>query len=95
MSVLVIVEHDSKSLNPALRNVASAALKISSDFDALVIGHDCQNIAKQASFVQGCNKVILIDSLEYKHQLTFPESLLYVTELLDASIGEADQLLLL
>ncbi|KTD51789.1 electron transfer flavoprotein subunit alpha [Legionella quinlivanii] len=69
MSVLVIAEHDNKQLHPASLNTLAAALQLDDKPVFLVIGHDCQSVAEQASAVAGVHSVLLVDNPCYAHQL--------------------------
>ncbi|MEP4126249.1 MAG: electron transfer flavoprotein subunit alpha/FixB family protein, partial [Lentilitoribacter sp.] len=41
MSVLIIAEHDNKSLKPATLNTVTAATQIDADVHILVVGFEC------------------------------------------------------
>lgn len=69
MSVLVIAEHDNKSLKPATLNTVTAATQIDSDVHVLVAGFECQTVVEQASKVSGVTKVLVADNSAYEHQL--------------------------
>ncbi|MEO9273827.1 FAD-binding protein [Marinomonas sp. 5E14-1] len=69
MSVLIIAEHDNKSLKPATLNVVTAATKIDSEVHLLVAGFECQTVVEQAAQVSGVMKVMVADNAVYEHQL--------------------------
>ena len=69
MSVLIIAEHDNKSLKPATLNTVAAATQIDSDVHLLVVGSECQTVVEQASQVAGVTKVLVADNAVYEHQL--------------------------
>jgi|TARA_R110000868_G_scaffold180529_8_gene421157 electron transfer flavoprotein alpha subunit len=69
MTVLVYVEHDNQELKSESLKLIHAASQIDSDIHALVVGADCQNVAKQASAVQGVTKVLCADNAQYTYQL--------------------------
>ncbi|OTG83673.1 electron transfer flavoprotein subunit alpha/FixB family protein [Acinetobacter sp. ANC 4648] len=69
MSILVIAEHDNKTLNGATLNVVAAAQKIGGDITVLVAGSGAQAVADQAAKVAGVSKVLLADNAAYAHQL--------------------------
>lgn len=69
MSVLIIVEHDNKSLKPATLNTVAAASQIDADVHVLVVGFECQTVVEQAAQVAGVNKVLVADNAVYEHQL--------------------------
>ena len=69
MSTLVIAEHDNEALRPVTLNVVAAAQAIGSDFDILVAGHGCADVAEEAAKVGGAGKVLLADQAAYEHSL--------------------------
>ena len=79
MSILVIAEHDNKSLSGSSLNTITAAKQIGSDISILVIGNDCNEVAKQSSLIDGIKNIILVDSIEYKNFLAENISLLILS----------------
>ncbi len=69
MSILVIAEHDNKSLKPATLNTVTAASQIGGDIHLLVAGFECQTVVEQAAAVAGVAKVLVADNQAYEHQL--------------------------
>lgn len=69
MSVLIIAEHDNKSLKPATLNTVAAASQIDADVHVLVVGFECQTVVEQAAQVASVNKVLVADNAVYEHQL--------------------------
>lgn len=69
MSVLIIAEHDNKSLKPATLNAVTAATQIDADVHLLVAGFECQTVVEQATLVAGVTKVMVADNAVYEHQL--------------------------
>ncbi|OUR69539.1 electron transfer flavoprotein subunit alpha [Marinomonas sp. 42_23_T18] len=69
MSILIIAEHDNANLKPATLNTLAAATQIGGDVDVLVVGSDCQAVAKQAVQAQGVTRVLLADNAVYEYQL--------------------------
>jgi electron transfer flavoprotein alpha subunit len=69
MSVLVVAEHDHKSIKPVTLNVVAAARKIDSDVHLLVAGSDCSGAVEAAAKVHGITKVLKCDSAEYQKRL--------------------------
>jgi electron transfer flavoprotein alpha subunit len=69
MSVLVIAEHDQKSIKPVTLNVIAAARQIDSDVHLLVAGSDCSGAIDEASKIHGIGKVLTCDSPEYQKRL--------------------------
>ncbi len=69
MSILVLAEHDNKTLNGATLNVVAAAQKIGGDITILVAGSGAQAVADAAAKVAGVSKVLLADNAVYAQQL--------------------------
>ena len=69
MSVLVLAEHDHKSIKPVTLNVIAAARKIDADVHLLVAGTDCAGAAEAAGKIHGIAKVIKCDAPELSHRL--------------------------
>ncbi|WP_326518368.1 FAD-binding protein [Acinetobacter sp. CAAS 2-6] len=69
MSILVIAEHDNKTLNSATLHVVAAAQKIGGDITVLVAGSGAQAVADAAAKVAGVGKVLLADNAVYANQL--------------------------
>ena len=69
MALLVLAEHDGKSLKPATLNALAAAHAIGGDVHLLVAGKDCGGAAEGASKLQGIAKVLLADDAAYDHML--------------------------
>jgi len=69
MRILVVAEHDSAALKPAVLNTISAAQKIGGDIDVLVAGHNCAGAAKSAAQIPGAKKVLVADAAQYAHPL--------------------------
>jgi electron transfer flavoprotein alpha subunit len=73
MSILVIAEHDNKTLKSATRNAVTAAGKLGGDIAILVAGHNAQGAIDAAAKIQGVSKVLVADAAELEHGL--PENL--------------------
>jgi electron transfer flavoprotein alpha subunit len=73
MSVLVIAEHDNRTLKAATLPAVAAAGEIAkaagSDVHILVAGKDCRGVAETAAKVAGAAKVLLADDAAYDHGL--------------------------
>jgi electron transfer flavoprotein alpha subunit len=61
MTVLVIAEHDNKSLALATLATLTAAKEFKDPIHLLIIGHECDNVADEASEYDGLEKVCLIE----------------------------------
>jgi electron transfer flavoprotein alpha subunit len=60
--VLVVAEHDNKSVKKATLNTVAAAQKLGSDIHLLVAGHQAGEAAKAAASVSGVSKVLHADA---------------------------------
>jgi electron transfer flavoprotein alpha subunit len=71
MSVLVVAEHDGRTLKPATLPAVAAASEIAeaagSDVHILVAGKDCRGVAEAAAQIAGVAKVLLADDDAYDH----------------------------
>ncbi|HCG7672184.1 TPA: FAD-binding protein [Vibrio parahaemolyticus] len=68
MKNLIIAEHDNNQLHADTLKVVNAASQASQDNTLLVIGYQCEEVAQQASRVDGIAKVICIDDESLVHQ---------------------------
>ena len=68
MTILVIAEHDQKSLKSATLNTLGAALKIGGDVHVLVAGSNCMSAAEQAAQYAGVAQVKIADAAHYADQ---------------------------
>ncbi len=73
MSILVIAEHDNKTIKSNTLNTIHAATKLSGDIHVLVVGFQCQQVAEQVAKISDVKKVICADHEVYQHHL--PENL--------------------
>jgi electron transfer flavoprotein alpha subunit len=69
MPILVIAEHDNKSLKPATLNAIGAAKKLGEDIHVLVAGSGCGAVADAASKCEDVSKVLKADNASLEHQL--------------------------
>jgi electron transfer flavoprotein alpha subunit len=60
--ILVVAEHDHKSVRKATLNALAAAQKIGGDIDVLVAGHGAGEAAKAAAQIPGVRKVLHADA---------------------------------
>lgn len=67
--ILVIAEHHNQQLQPATRNVVTAAKEMGDDIHILVAGSDCDAVASQAASINGVSKVLVADAEHYKWPL--------------------------
>ena len=70
MAVLVIAEHDNRTLKPATLNAAAAAKELGDPaLDVLVAGKECAAVAEAAARIEGVRKVLFADDEAYDHGL--------------------------
>jgi len=62
MAVLVLAEHDSKTVKKATLNAVAAAQKLGDDIHVLVAGHNAGEAAKAATQIAGVKKVLHADA---------------------------------
>ncbi|MCZ6359380.1 electron transfer flavoprotein subunit alpha/FixB family protein [Vibrio parahaemolyticus] len=68
MKNLIIAEHDNNQLHADTLKVVNAASQAGQDNTLLVIGYQCEEVAQQATRVDGIAKVICIDDESLVHQ---------------------------
>ena len=69
MAALVIADHDNKHLRDTTNKTISAAQKLSSDIDVLVLGKDARAVADAAAKIAGVRKVLLAESEALAHEI--------------------------
>lgn len=69
MAILLIAEHDNRTLNPATLSALRAAQQIGGEISLLVAGSDCRGVAEAAARQEGINRVLLADNPAYAHGL--------------------------
>src|SRR5256714_8242822 len=69
MAVLVLAEHDKKTIRKATLNAVAAAQKIGGDLHVLVAGHQAGDAAKAATQIAGVAKVLHADAPHLAEQL--------------------------
>ncbi len=69
MAVLLIAEHDNKSLKDSTAKAMTAAQALGGPVDILVAGQDAKPAADAAAKIAGAGKVLLADDAQYGHQL--------------------------
>ena len=62
MAVLLLAEHDNKTLAPATAKVLTAAGGFGGDIDILVAGEGCRAVAEAAAKLEGVRKVLLAEA---------------------------------
>ena len=69
MVVLLLAEHDNKSLAPATAKALAAAVKFGREVDILVAGQDAQGVAEAAAKLAGVRKVLVADAPQLQQRL--------------------------
>ncbi len=69
MAVLVLAEHDNKSLRKATLNTVAAAQKIGGDVHVLVAGHHAAGVAQAAAQIPGVKQVLHGDAPQLGEEL--------------------------
>ncbi|SER41330.1 electron transfer flavoprotein alpha subunit apoprotein [Azotobacter beijerinckii] len=69
MAILVIAEHDNRTLKGATLNTLGAAALLGGEVHLLVAGLACGAVAAQAAAIPGVSKVLVADAAVYEHQL--------------------------
>ncbi|OGT47362.1 MAG: electron transfer flavoprotein subunit beta [Gammaproteobacteria bacterium RIFCSPHIGHO2_12_FULL_41_15] len=69
MRVLIIIEHNQGEIKSSNYNVLGAALQLQPQVEAIVMGHQCRQIADSVSQLKGIHKVYLLDNEVYQHDL--------------------------
>jgi electron transfer flavoprotein alpha subunit len=62
MAVLLLVEHDNRTLAPATAKALTAARAFGGDVDILVAGQNCRAVAEEAAKLDGVRKVLLAEA---------------------------------
>jgi len=69
MKILILAEHDNQVLKRSTHHTVTAATELGSEIDLLIIGSDCEKVAKQACLLQAVKRVLVADDTVYAHQL--------------------------
>jgi electron transfer flavoprotein alpha subunit len=69
MTVLLLADHDNKTLGAAVAKAMSAAKALGGDVHVLVAGAGCKPVAEAAAKLDGASKVLLADAPHLGHQL--------------------------
>jgi electron transfer flavoprotein alpha subunit len=91
MAVLVIADHDGSAVRDTTNKTVTAALKLGSDVDVLVVGSNAKAAADSAAKITGVRKVLLAESAGLGHQLAedVEETVLALAEGYDAILSPA------
>lgn len=74
MSILIIAEHNNRTLSPATFATLTAAKKLGGDVTLLVAGAGCASAAEEAATLQGVTKVFLCEDARLKDPVAEPLS---------------------
>ena len=69
MSVLLIAEHNNKDIKSFTLNAITAAAQIDTDLHVLVIGNNCEEVAKSLSEIPTVKKVLYAEAVYYENYL--------------------------
>ena len=69
MAVLVIAEHDNRTIKPATLNTVAAAAQLGADVTVMVIGSGCGEAVQAAARITGVGKVLVADAPHLGDQL--------------------------
>jgi electron transfer flavoprotein alpha subunit len=69
MSILVVAEHDGKSIAPATRAAIGAAKKIGGEIHLALAGHNIAAVSDAAKKIEGVTQVLVEDDALYAHPL--------------------------
>ena len=79
MSILVIAEHDNKSLKGATLNTVAAATELSGDVTMIVAGSDIDSVVKEAQSLDGVSKILKCDNEVYANAIAEDLTSLIIT----------------
>jgi electron transfer flavoprotein alpha subunit len=79
MAVLVVAEHDGRTLAPATLSTVTAAARLGGEVTVLIAGKDCGVAATSATRVIGVARVLIADADIYSHALAEPIAALVVS----------------
>ena len=69
MSILILAEHNNEEVKSSTLNTISAASKISSDIEVLVVGSNTEDICNEISNYQNIKKVLSVNNTDYEHAI--------------------------
>lgn len=88
MTILLLADHDGKSLSDQTGKALTAATQIGGDVHILVAGKGCGSIADEAAKLNGAAKVLCADDAAYDNMLAEP-----VADLIVKIAGDYDAIL--
>ncbi len=69
MSILILAEHNNEEVKSSTLNTISAASKISSDIEVLVVGSNTEGICNEISNYQNIKKVLSVNNTDYENAI--------------------------
>jgi electron transfer flavoprotein alpha subunit len=69
MAVLLLADHNNKTLGSAVPKTLTAARALGGDVHILVAGADCRSVAESAAKLQGVTKVLLVEAPQLANHL--------------------------
>lgn len=72
MTILLLAEHDNKTLSDQTAKALTAAYAIGGDVDIIVCGNNAKSVAEQAAKLSNVRKVLLAEADYLEHQLAEP-----------------------
>ncbi len=69
MSILVVAENSNSELKSSTSNTITAASNINDDIHVVVIGNQCEEIAKKVALFEKVKKVLLLDDIKYENPM--------------------------
>jgi electron transfer flavoprotein alpha subunit len=79
MAVLLVAEHDNKSIKDATHKALTAALQMGGDVHVLVAGNNAGAAAAQAAKLTGVKKILHAESASLEHALAEPMAAMIVS----------------
>ena len=67
MATLIVIEHDNKTVKPAVFNTITAGKELGKEIHLLVIGSGCESVVESAAKIDGVTKVISVDAQHLQH----------------------------
>ena len=67
MSILVVAENSNEEIKSSTLNTVNAASKINDDIHLVIIGNQCEEVAKKAALIEKVKKVIHVDDPQYEN----------------------------
>ena len=69
MSILILAEHNNTEVKSSTLNTISAATKVGSEIEVLVVGSNIEGIAKEIANYQHVTKVLSLDNKNFEHAI--------------------------